>query len=527
MFTAYAEDLGYLGNGLHHYQYFCEECDQAFCSAWGKIPGSMSQFERGSYFTCPYCGHRHQANVAYVKRDEVTPNKMRLAVKEYKDIVALEVSSETVIFKDYLQLDSRKYKEVFRFDTVKQTVSLTTYNKGTVELGNPFKLEMFESILSFLRPNSLANLEQKLDLNNILKVLRETVHRKLEKHLGHKVSSMFVSPGQYHGTFLLPIFNMAYRAACPDAPNLPIKYRESPEIIRDFWKSKMLNSEPFNIALMDHVIAFMRRGKDFVTAIIKTTALPDKTFVRRTLSKDLFSANVLAKSFDLCKNYDLAIRLYEGLIKIGNDGRLRWMVKDELFQFLNEIISSYGEAGIVRLVEEAEGLQTYDCMRLYQQLNAANKKALEVEGVRLRNLHDWMSLRHKMQTHVNMKFDVPDHIIKRLSMQTDRLKFFMPKESMELLEAGHELHNCVASYGKAMKDNTKWIVLVADDKGKLAVCLEIKGNELIQAKINKNNPVSSDIKLNSAVLAWAKEANIKIKTSDIRVPVSEKLEKTG
>ena len=44
MFTAYAEDLGYLKNGLHHYQYFCEVCDQAFSSAWGKIPGSMSQF---------------------------------------------------------------------------------------------------------------------------------------------------------------------------------------------------------------------------------------------------------------------------------------------------------------------------------------------------------------------------------------------------------------------------------------------------------------------------------------------------
>ena len=130
---------------------------------------------------------------------------------------------------------------------------------------------------------------------------------------------------------------------------------------------------------------------------------------------------------------------------------------------------------------------------------------------------NWMSLRHKRQSHKNLKFDVPDHIIKRLSMQTDRLKFFMPKESMELLVAGHELNNCVASYGQAMKDNSKWIVLVADDNGKLAVCLEIKGNEVIQAKTNRNKPVSNDDKLNSDVVAWAKEANLEIKTSDIKV----------
>ena len=59
-------------------------------------------------------------------------------------------------------------------------------------------------------------------------------------------------------------------------------------------------------------------------------------------------------------------------------------------------------------------------------------------------------------------------------MQKDRMKFFLPKESLELLEAGTELHNCVASYGSDMKDNSKWIVLVADDKGKLAACLEVR-----------------------------------------------------
>jgi len=530
MFSAYAEDMEYLKNGLHHFQYFCEECDQVFCSAWGKIPGAMWQYERGSHFTCPFCGHRHHENVVYIKRDEHAPNKIRLVVKEYKKIVTLVVTSETVAFTDYLHVRSGYYREVFRFDIAKQKVTFSVDSKASnrepIELGNPFKLEMFESILMYFIPGSLANSKQRSGLSDILRVLRETVHCKLEKHLKHKVSSMYVSAGRFHGAFLLPIFNIAFRVGCPDAPNLPVEYRESPKEVESFWKKKLLDSNTY-LAVMDEVINLTRRKKDFVTAIIKTKSLPDRPMVRRTLREDPFSISILARAFNLCENYDCSIRMYEGLKEMGNDARVRWSVNDGLLQFLREMKPLYGEIGIVRMVEDYMQTQLWDCVTLFQELNKENLNALRSESIRMRDLHDWMSLRHKRQKHINLKFDVPDHIIKRLSMQTDRLKFFMPKESMELLIAGHELNNCVASYGKAMKDNTKWIVLVADDKGKLAVCLEIKGNEVIQAKTNHNKAVSGDIKLNSEVLAWAMEANLEIKTSDIEMPGKKKLAKTG
>ncbi|KUO75545.1 MAG: hypothetical protein APF81_27390 [Desulfosporosinus sp. BRH_c37] len=526
MFTAYAEDLQHLNTGLHHYQYYCEQCDQLFASAWGISPGSMGRYERGGHFVCPHCGQSHHGNVAYIKREAAAPSKMRLAVKEYKNVVTLEVVSETVEFRDYLRIWRGTRKEVFRFIISEQSASFSVGPirgaKEPIELGNPFKLEMLkESILWFFHLNSLANSKKRTDLSNLLKVLRETVHRKLEKYLGHKITSMFVHPGQFHGTFLLPIFNIAYRLSCPDAPNLPVEYRDNPKEIQSYWKRKMLSnvlsSEKFSIGLMDRVIALTRRKKDFVTAIIKTKSLPDRPMVRRTLREDPFSVNILAEAFDLCVNYDYAIRMYEGIKELANDTRVRWTVNDDLFQFLREMRPLYGEIGVVRLVEGYMESQLWDCVTLFQQLNEENIETLKSETIRLRDLHDWMSLRHKKQTHKNLKFNVPDHIIKRLSMQTDRLKFFMPKESLELLEAGHSLHNCVASYGQAMKDNSKWIVLVADDKGKLAVCLEIKGNELIQAKTNSNKAISGDKELNSAVIAWAKEANLEINTPDIKL----------
>ncbi len=534
MFTAYAEDKGYINvqgchlghayaySGLHHYQYFCEECDQVFSSAWGRIQGSMNYSERGNYFHCPHCGKVHRENVIYLKHKEIAPNKVRLVVKSYDSVVNFEVYSNTVEFQDYLKVMGGTYKEIFRFDIAKQTVLFSAYESGvkkeTIEIGNPYKLDLLNdrSILRFFRLNSLANTNKKSELNKILKTLRETIHQKLEKRLGHKPSSLYVSQGPFYGTFLLPIFNIAYRVACPDAPNLPAEYRYHPDEIKKFWKAKLIEQQDFD--RMENIIAITRRKKDFATGMIHAYSLANKPLVRRVVLENPFGVNMLIKAFSLCQNYDNAISMYSALNKLAETPN----AYKELFPFLRDMKPIYGESGIIRLVEEAKEWQIWDCIRLYQQLNAEIRKALETEKVRLRDLHDWLSLRHKKQTHKNVQFDVPDHIVKRLSMQKDRLSFFLPEESMQLLEAGHELHNCVASYGHAMKENEKWIVLVADDKGKLAACLEIRGKELVQAKLDRNKPVSNNTELNNAITVWANKANLKINTSDVKVPPKKK-----
>jgi hypothetical protein len=177
----------------------------------------------------------------------------------------------------------------------------------------------------------------------------------------------------------------------------------------------------------------------------------------------------------------------------------------------------YGESGVVQIVETIADKNLWDCVQLYGQLSQENREAIIIDRVKVKELHDWMAKKHRRQQHKNLQFNVPDHIVKRLSMQSNRLKFFLPKESIELLEAGAELHNCVASYGTAMKDNSKWIVLVADDGGRLAACLEIQGKALVQAKMDKNKPVAIDSKLNAEVVVWAKEANLEIKTRDVKI----------
>lgn len=524
MFTAYAEDLGYLNTGLHHYQYFCKKCDQNFSSAWGRKTGYIRWYERGDYFHCPHCGTEHRDNTVCVKRKVEAPNKVRLRVKVYQNLVVFEVVSETLQFRDFLRIYKGKYKENFRFDIAKQTVLFNRHSTGdeveAFEIGNPYNFDFItKSILRFFTSSSLANLEQKKELNRILKVLREAVHNKLEKHLGYKVSSMYTASGQYHGTFLVPILNMAYRVLFPDAPNLPSLYREDRGVLYRFWKDRLLLNEKDS---MDSVIALTRQKTDFITSLITVNSLPNKPFIRKILGSYPFEVGLLKTAFNFCKNYDYAVRLYKGFKKLGQND-----IDEDFLEFLKIMLSIYGESGIVQLVEGEKELQLKDCRRLYQQLNEDNRRAIITEGVRLKNLHDWMAREHRKQYHNNIKFDVPDHIVKRLSMQKDRLKFFLPKESLELLEAGTEMHNCVASYGDAMGNNSSWITLVADDKGKLAACLEVKGRDLIQAKVDSNKPVSINPKLNAEVITWAKEAGLEIRTDDINLKPKELILKTG
>ncbi len=537
MFTAYAEDLGYQKhNGLHHYQYYCNNCDQLFSAAWGRAV-NMGYAERGSLFACPCCGRPHEKHVAFVKRNIAAPDKVRLVVKEYKSAVTLEFSCKAVVFYDYLGLQGATHREVFRFDIAKQEATLSVTHAGIkhepVEIGSPFNLALFQSsMLSIFSSRSIPNTEQKSKLTKVLKILRDTVHQKLEKHLGHKIKSMFVSPGTHWGMFLFPLFNMAYRVACTDAPNLPECYRDEHKAVFAFWNTKYFD-ELEGGQLMEDVILNTRGGMDFISALVELSGLPDKPRVRRILAENPFEANILKLAFSTCCNYDHATQLYRGITAnrkfradSWNGGELNSVSYDGLAEFLWEMKEIYGEAGIVRLVNEAKELHTRDCIRLYEQLNDENKEAVVGEGIRLRDLHDWMSLRHKKQGHKNLKFDVPEHIVRRLSMQHDRLRFFLPAESMELVEAGHQLHNCVASYSDSMKQHDSWIVLVADDKGKLVACLELVGSGnppnvtrvLVQAKIDRNQCISKDKKLNAAVLAWAKDAGIEIKTKDVNVP---------
>lgn len=538
MFSVYANSLGRNDTGYNCFQYYCQNCQQMFSVAWGRVPGAMAWAERGSYFNCPQCGtdYNYHRDAGDGKSHEHLPVKVTLTVKEYTNIVDLEVRYEAHIFREQFDMAYVKRMELFRFDIARQTATFSRiYHAGskrevetTFEFGSPLEFRLFEeSILRFFRPDCIANKEKGSDLSELLKILREAVKSRLEKRLGHKIESMWVSKGQMHGTFLLPLYNIGFRLIFPDAANLPEVYRDDKRVIENKLSDYMIGQ---SAAFMEKAIEAARSGADTATAICRAVDLPNKDAVRRELRENIFLYGWLASAFQTIENYDLAMRFFRAVRALqqeqapcshayayGYRGRDRSSTfTREVADFAKSMIPIYGEEGMVRMVESAEEYSLDDCIRLHGQLNADNKKAIKKDGVRLRDLHDWMARRHGLQNHKNVKIEVPKHIVNRMAMQRERLKFFLPQESIDLLVAGQSLHNCVGSYGQAMGNKELWIVLVADDNGKLAACLEIKKDQLVQAKIDRNKPVSTNPALNAEVLAWAKAAGVGIKTSDVR-----------
>lgn len=426
MFTAYAEHIGRVSNYLNHMQYFCEECGQAFASAWGTSPGNFGGYERGSFFHCTHCGKIHHKHVAYVRRHEDCPTKVRLSLKTFKDVVVFEVYYEAFYFDDVFGVRAKKGgKETFRFNIAKQTATFSChYGKGAGEqqdLGNPFKLEILEeSILRFFTANSLALTNQKKELVAFAKELREAIRIKMEKQLGHKIKPLYVSSGTLRGMFLVPLQNMAFRVTFPDAHNLPAVYRDRREDINKMLERHMLLTiDFFMTAKIDEAIKKARKGTDFITAVISTLDLPNTNVVRREIGKNLFECGRLLASFKFCKNYDYAIRFHSGLKTIVDNYKGTFSNRD-LYYFSRTILKIYGEGGVVTLLENADTFNLKDCIRIFIQLNKDGKKDLIAERVRLRDLHDWLARKHRKQDHKNLILDVPNHIIKRLSMQKDK-----------------------------------------------------------------------------------------------------------
>ena len=99
-------------------------------------------------------------------------------------------------------------------------------------------------------------------------------------------------------------------------------------------------------------------------------------------------------------------------------------------------------------------------------------------------------------------------------MQTESLKFFLPKHTSDLVEASDKLHNCVRTYADRVYNGECNIVLMTDDIGMLVACLEVKNGVMVQAKLKHNRSVRQDAKINKAVVEWCSKANLKIETDD-------------
>lgn len=521
LFSAYAHNVEHFYRGHTEYrtmQYYCLACGSTFRTDF-KYQGWSKGFS-DSRVICPQCGEKHadmyrRYITRYLADNEAAPIGITLSVVECKNHVALQLFAKTVRFSELNSLIEAKVEEEFRFDTkTRKTTFKRKIDRKVVEdseLGNPFDLHVLNtSLLRYLNPESCDE-EQRKRLTIILKIVREKVHKNLEKTCGHKLKSMYTSCGSCRGRMLVPLFNIAFRMIFLDAPNLPEEYKGFRA--DHFWAERAIYDTDKFIKL-----ASFRKKNNYIDGLIDLYDLPDVRSVRKILQQDFFSFCLLAMSKSLTANIDYLVAFYP-LLQCAVETRRACYEPDvdDLMAFYADIKQLYGDEGLLRLLRlSAKDHIIFDDIRqMYARLSVENKNLLT--NVKLSDLHDWLTAKVEEQQKVGFSFDVPEEIKKRLVMQKDSVKFFLPDRSSQLSVAGKELHNCVGSYSECMGTNEIQIVLVAEDKGKLVACLEIRNGQLIQAKLKYNKPVLLNAKINAEVTDWAKKTNIDIKNCrDVR-----------
>lgn len=519
LFSAFESNGGYFrGTKCGDYYnalYYCANCASSFDVNWRYL-GPIRGFG-GSEVICPCCGSKHSRKYTryatrYLRENESAPLSMNVDVVEYKNHVSLHIFMPTVRFSELHHAIAENTEEIFKFDVKSRKTTWTQKVdrrlKEELELGDPFDLQvMRKSLLRFLNPDS-CDRPQRKDLNLLLGTLRKAVQTKLEKVCGHKTKSFYICGGGYPGHLLAPVFNIAYRMVFLDAPNLPAPYRGSKTKI--FWDTRMLY-QPDMDQFAD--LQFFRKSTNCILALIEKYGLPNVPSIRKILQSDFFAVRVLAflAGIDTGINFItagyplvLAREWPAGLHNAETAGTFR--------NFCLMLKENYGSSTVLRFMEKMGdsnwGNTAYDTYRMYCQLTPGNKAL--ARSVKYRGLHDWLAQKISEQETIGYDFNVPEAIKKRLMMQKDSIRFYLPDHSGQLKQAGNLMHNCVASYSDRMLQNNLQIVLVSDGKGKLVACLEIQGNNLVQAKLKCNRPVCDDEKINAEILEWAQKVKIRV-----------------
>lgn len=235
------------------------------------------------------------------------------------------------------------------------------------------------------------------------------------------------------------------------------------------------------------------------------------------MTADFFAAPELVELFKITENLDLAARVWEKMREYEKPvvGTFYTERKDlaAMYSFLQELTTHYPARSVVAFFRRKDWSYIRDIKSMLGQLH--KERHGDAWGVKLKELHDWLIMALKDQQDNGFALEAPEHIKRRLAMQTESLKFFLPKHTDDLVEASDKLHNCVRTYGDRVYNGECNIVLMTDDIGKLVACLEVKNGVLVQAKLKHNRSVRQDAKINKAVVEWCAKTDLKIETKDV------------
>ena len=480
---------------------YCAKCGHEYSGMWRPAGVYYATRSAGWYHTCPACGQHHTpATLMEVWIDQTVPRSMTLKLEEIADGARLTVTGASLRVTEDGLWHRGKYREVFKFDARHRRTTHTTQTadgkKATHEIGNPFDdyISQYETTMIRHLQRRSCNEETLHAVTQLMQKLRNRVSDVLAHKVGHKVSSMYTAPGDERtGLLLIPIANIAYRMIFIDAQNLPNVYRVTGE--RDYMMRNWSCGLRETYLDMDAI----RKAPSTVAGVIQSMGFPNVAWVRRALTNfSLYSIRWIQAASELFHDTNCAGAAYEKAA-----GRML-----EHSRAITRLIDIYGEAKTVRILpDKASALEWDDHLWMLGQLSEKSYQQLKKMKPRIRDLHDVLQDLQWRDAHplVDFKYDAAR---RRLEMQTDMVKLFLPKKSDDIYQAAKEFHNCVASYTGRIESGMTNVVLMTDDSGKLVCCIETANGYLHQAKLKYNKPACNDAKINAEVIEWARKMGI-------------------
>lgn len=506
------------------YYHYCWHCRHTFTSKWGYSNFCGWTRWDGANYRCPKCGEKAEHRGFAHDVSEKLPETMTLKLYEYTHHITLMISYSEIGFdpEDFSIVSARRYETV-KFDLKNKKTFFRSKEGERYEISNPDRVEFYgRSALRYLTPNCAAWSTNKKDFANLLLKLRTAITKKAKALHGTKLGALYVPAGKHYGALTFPLQNLAWRVAVNDAPNLPARFNDRSWQGR--FKSYLSTYHMVCVdlaPLFDKVLAETRKGLSYPQSVLKAAGIEDRKAFRRIIAQgELLEIGRLKTALFISKSYTEQQLLVEALANTGEMGspiELSYAFDEKELAFLKLISENYENNAAYHMIKSCKPADIADCRRMYMNLIPATRELLWAEKPALSRIHDWLVEKYVTQQDADYTLDIPEHVIKRFAMQRDRLKFFLPETSDQLKEIGKKMHNCVGSYAEKVLNGTCAITAMTDDEGKLLVCIEIQDGAIKQAKLNQNQPVCRNEKLNAAVLDWAKAAELKIETNDINL----------
>lgn len=516
--------------------YRCAACGHTFRSLWG-ISNAPFQGRRiaDQEIYCPKCGshfveYTMHDDYGYLADGDYSPLSMTIMLDEFKDSLKLTLSGREIVSEsesDYMFYE-RKYRETISFNTKKRE---TVYKRTVAgKLTSNYTLgNLFDT--SFIADTNLKALNQRAvtypyikDFHKLLKLLREKIQLKLSKNLGYKVNSMYVCHEKEKSLFVKPIFNIAYRMVFTDLENLSRdKYRYIQHENDYFTLYSLAYYEIYSSFFTKEKMNTVIKAKDTITGLLAVANLPDKPIFRRMLTQMPFSFLAIKKIYTIAQgDLNTFSNIYKCLLKYPTLRQNNKILLEQFHQMSDKWGTEYINS-FIRWWKKADLHKGADTINMLNRLH--DKIKLWQMKISPAKLHDYLSDAIYRQDHPFRPFNLDDPVCRRLAMQFGSIKFYLPENSDVLREVGKKLHNCVGSYSDSVYEGKTNIVLMTDEVGKLKVCIEVKHNKLVQAKLFGNKPVYYEPALQVEIIKWAKKAGITYADcTDLRLNIDEVLQ---